>query len=60
LAFADNVALVTNNTKKAQIILAAIGKYAAEVGLFLNPSKTMIAITTGLKTFNKEHEITYL
>jgi hypothetical protein len=30
LTFADDVALVTNNTKEAQIILAVIEKYAAE------------------------------
>jgi hypothetical protein len=48
LVLADNAALVTNNTKEAQILLAAIEKYAAEVGLFINPSKTEIIITTGL------------
>jgi hypothetical protein len=52
LVFADDVALVTNNTKEAQIILAA------EVGLFVNSSRTEIMITTDLKTFNEEQETT--
>jgi hypothetical protein len=37
MTFAEDLALVTNNTKEAQILLAAIEKYAAEVGLFFNP-----------------------
>ena len=47
LDFADDVALLTNSISDAQILLTAVEKYAAEVGLFLNPKKTEIMISTG-------------
>ena len=54
LAFADDVALVTNTTTEAQILLHAVESYARKVGLYLNPKKTEIMICSGAPHLHAE------
>jgi hypothetical protein len=46
-AFADDVALATHTIEEAEILLHAVEKFAAELGLLLNAGKTEFMVISG-------------